>query len=272
MTDLELKYKKLNIDYSNIGFYDSTKFVEIEKTNPTFLESYAQYVLEKQYSDEYFKKAEIEIPIIANMLNEELKKDGRLGACIDMSIALCRILEREGYWNYMTKGSLTLDFPNNLKINPKYLWSIDFGNFQAGHAWIVAPPFTVVDSALRQQLFKEGEEKYIPDILCTKSKTTTSVQEIDIISPEASRYLESIGINSKKLEYCNPNFERFIYTFKPVKYINNNKVVFKYFTMAISAPDKPLEEVGTLRLNGKLAIEIYNEIIKPRLIEVRKTT
>ena len=40
--------------------------------------------------------------------------------------------------------------------------------------------------------------------------------------------------------------------------------------MAISAPDKPLEEVGTLRLNGRLPIEIYNEIIKPKLIELRK--
>lgn len=270
MTELELKYKELRIDYSNIGFYDSPEFMEVEKRNPTFLESYAQYVLEKEYSDGYLRKAEIEIPFISNILNEELKKDGRLGACIDMSIALCRILEKEGFWNFMTKGSLTLEFPDNLNIRPKYLWSVDFGNFQAGHSWIVAPPFTVVDSALRQQIFKEGEGKYIPDTICTKSKITAPIQEIDIISPAASRYLISHGIKKNRLEYCHPNFEKLVNVFKPVKYVHINGVVFKYFTIAISMPDKPLEQVKTLRLSGKLASEIYDEIIKPKLIELRK--
>jgi hypothetical protein len=270
MTDLELKFKELNIDYSKIGFYDSPEFKAVENSDPTFLEFYAQYVLEKQYSNEYFNKAEIEIPFITKILNEELKKDGRLGACFDMSLALCRILEKEGYWNFVVKGSLTIEFPNNFKLTPLHIRAIDFGNFQSGHTWIIAPPFTIVDSSLRQQSFKEGEENYIPDIICSKSKTTASIQIFDIISPKFSRYLEKYGIKKNKLEYCKPDFNRFIKTFKPIKYLNDNGLIFKYFPTGITLPAEPLENVKSLNLNGKYSLAIYNEIILPKLVELRK--
>lgn len=270
MTELELTFKSLNIQYSKIGFYDSPRFITIEKEKPSFLESYAQFVLERTYSTEYIEKAALEIPFITKILNEELKKDGRFGACIDMSIALSRILEKEGYWNYLAKGSLTIKFPLELKMNSKYFWSFDFGDFQAGHAWIVAPPFTVIDSAIRQQDFKEGEENHISDTICSKSLKTDTIIEIDVMSPDASKHLEMNGVQRNKIVACKPDIYSFIKIFKPIIHITENNVSYKYVTTGISAPDKPLEEVGTLNLNGKLAIEIYNEIIIPKLKELRK--
>lgn len=270
MTELERFYKELNIDFTTIGFYDSPEFIEIEKVNPSFLESYAQHVHERTYSEEYLKKAQIEIPFITKVLNEELKKDGRLGACIDMSIALSRILEKEGYWNYITKGSLTINFSETFKINPKYFWSIDFGNFQAGHSWIVAPPFSIIDSSLGQQPFKEGENKYLSDFICSQSDVTEPVKEIDIMSPDASKFLDINGIKDNRLEACKPNLNSFLKIFKPIIHKENEDFSLKYVTTAISAPDQPLENVGALKLSGKVAIEIYNEVIIPKLKELRK--
>ena len=159
MTALEKHFKKLNIDYNSIAFYDSNEFLKQEQKNNRFLELYANYVNEKKYSIEYIERAKKEIPLIAKILNQELKKDGRLGACIDISIVLSRILEKEGYWNYLTKGSLTIDFPIESKIETKYFWSVDDGEFQSGHTWVVAPPFNVIDIALRQQPYKGEEQK-----------------------------------------------------------------------------------------------------------------
>jgi hypothetical protein len=271
MTEIEQFFKELNIDYSKIGFYDSPEFMDIEKRNPSFLESYAQFVLERTYSEDYIKKAQIEIPFITKILNEELKKDGRLGACIDMSIALSRILEEEGYWNFITKGSLTINFSSKLKIKPIFFWSIDFGNFQAGHSWVVAPPFSIIDSSLGQQPFKEGMNKYIPDFICSQSTEYEPVKEIDIMSPDASRFLDFSGVRNNRLEACKPNLNSFLKIFKPIIHKENEDFSLKYVTTAISAPDQPLEEVGTLKLSGKVAIEIYNEIIIPKLEELRKT-
>ena len=270
MTEIELIYEELKIDYSKIGFYDSPEFMAVERNIPSFLESYAQFVLEKDYSKEYIAKAQNEIPFITKILNEELKKDGRLGACIDMSIALSRILEKEGYWNFITKGSLTINFGNNLGINPKYFWSIDFGDFQAGHSWIVAPPFSVVDSSLGQQPFKEGENKYLPDFICSQSNKTESVKEIDVMSPDASRYLDIHGVKNNRLEACKPNINSFFKIFKPIIHKENENLNLKYVTTAISAPDQPLENVGTLKLSGKIAVELYNEIIIPKLKDFRR--
>lgn len=271
MTEIEQIYNDLNIDYSKIGFYDSPEFMAIEKSIPSFLESYAKFVLERNYSKEYIAKAQSEIPFITRILNEELKKDGRLGACIDMSIALSRILEKEGYWNYITKGSLTINFAKKLGINPKYFWSIDFGDFQAGHSWIVAPPFSVVDSSLGQQPFKEGENKYLADFICSQSDRTESIKEIDVMSPDASRFLDINGIKENRLEACKPNMNSFLKIFKPIVHKENEDFSLKYVTTAISAPDQPLEKVGTLKLSGKLAVEIYNELIIPKLKERRNS-
>ena len=41
--------------------------------------------------------------------------------------------------------------------------------------------------------------------------------------------------------------------------------------MAISAPDQPLEKVAKLKLSGKLGYEIYNDSIRPKLIELRRS-
>ena len=60
--------------------------------------------------------------------------EGRLGACIDLSMVLSRILDAEGIWNYVVKGSLTLTFPRSVQPGPIYFWPIDEGDFQAGQA------------------------------------------------------------------------------------------------------------------------------------------
>ena len=266
---LRKAFEKLNIDYSKIGFYDSLEFIENERLDPKFLEKYAEYVSKKDLTRDYISKAYVEIPFIAKLLNEELIKDGRLGACIDISIILTRILEKEGYWNYQTKGSLTIKFPKKSNIKTLHFWSVDFGEFNAGHSWIVAPPFTIIDLAVKQQVFKNGQEKHIPNFICSASKKTTSISDIDIISPEASAYFDLNGITKNKLLHVRNDFYEFIKKFPPIEAVDN-QLILKYITTGISAPDQPLEKVATLNLNGKFGYEIYNDVIKPKLVEFRR--
>ena len=270
MTALEKHFEKLNIDYDSIAFYDSKEFLKQEQIDNKFLDLYARYVNQKQYSTEYIERAKREIPFIAKILNQELIKDGRLGACIDVSLVLSRILEKEGYWNYLTKGSLTINYPKESELKTNYFWSVDIGEFQSGHTWVVSPPFNVIDIALKQQIYKNNEQDYLPDTILNEDYKVAKISENDIISPNVLRKMDLQGIRENRLSCVRDDFFEFIEKF-PAILVENNKLECKYSTVAISAPDETLERITSLKLNDKYGIEIYNEIIKPRLVEYRKT-
>lgn len=257
------------IDISKPGFYDDPAFVKIEKKYPLYLNNYARYVQTMEYSSDYLKRAEKEIPLIAKLLHKELLEDGRLGACINVSMLLSKILEVEGFWNYIVKGALTLIYPQESDLGRRYYWPHDFTKAQAGHAWVSAPPYSVVDITLKHQPYEEGEEKYLPDYVIAEGEEETIVEPDDIFSPEAKIFLRRNKgiIESKLLPNGDPELAKVISVFKPylIKY---HSVEMKHITVAIAAPDTPLEEVNTC-LKGKNGYAIYRDIIVPALNEYR---
>nr|WP_281719610.1 hypothetical protein [Nitrosomonas nitrosa] len=271
LIDLEREFVKRGIDFASIGFYDNPTFLKIERAQPDFLANYANYVNKRAYSPEYLQRAQKEIPFIAEILHSELVTDGRLGACVDASIGLSRILEKEGFWNYIVKGSLTIEFPTKLGIANKHFWSVDVlgeNEIAAAHAWVVAPPYYVVDITVSQQPYQGSEKEHIPKFICSPKFETFEVVEIDLISPSASEIMTLEGIKGNKLIHIKKNYHDFIETFKPCL-IELNGIKFKYITIGISAPDEPLEKVKTLKLSGKFPLEIYNALIKPKLGQFR---
>lgn len=263
---------KNGVDVSKPGFYDQPAFLSIERKYPKYLNNYARYVETQRYSDEYIKCAEREIPFIAKLLHKELTKDGRLGACIDISMVLSKILEMEGYWNYIVKGALTLDFSPDLSIKSKHYWPIDITNVQAGHVWVSAPPYNVIDITLKQQPYYEGEEMYLPDYVIEKGKYEASVKSDDIFSTEAKISIKrSKGITENRLiEDGVPDVMKVINVFKPYL-IKDSSVEMKYITVAITAPDGPLEEMKNLCLEGKYGNSIYKDVIIPSLNKLRSS-
>ena len=235
----------------------------------TYLEKYAEYVLLKSYAPQYFERAKHEIPFIARLLNEELIKDGRLGACIDISIGLSRILEQEGFWNYIPKGSLTIEFPPQSKLSKKYFWTVDIGKLKSGHVWVVAPPFSVIDLSIKQQAYPDSARDYLPDFVCSISDKIAIINDSDIISPEAFLEMKREGINSRWMDYIKPNWDIFKRKFRPIQ-VDENNLLLKYTTTGICAPDMPIEKVETLKLSGRITIEVYNDIIIPKLKEFRE--
>jgi len=268
MNRLEAEFAAAGIDFSKIGFYDDPMFMACEQRDNKYLEKYAEYILGKEYTPEYIERAKNEIPFIARLLNEELIKDGRLGACIDISIGLSRILEQEGFWNYIPKGSLTIEFPSHSKISKKYFWTVDIGNFKAGHVWVVAPPFSVIDLSIKQQAYPDNAGEYLPNFICSKSDKIAIINDSDIISPEAFLAMKREGIRSRWMYYIKPNWGEFQRIFRPIQ-VEENNLSLKYITTGISAPDMPIEKVETLKLSGKITIEVYNDIIIPKLKEFR---
>lgn len=266
---IEADFYSKGIPVDQPGFYDHPNFIEVERQNPEYLNNYARYVQLRFYSSEYLEKAEREIPIIAHELHMELLRDGRQGACVDMSGVLSKILEREGYWNFVVKGSLTITFPKSTGIGKRYFWSVDKGEFVAGHAWVFAPPFQIVDLTLKQQQHKQDESKWLPEVAISKSSSQVEPAVEDIISPEVRGYLRSNGIPEKnQLEAVNPTMVQFLDTFPTYQTVVNDTSL-KYVPVAVGAPDCPLEEMVGISLKGMSAMEMYTELVLPKLSQQR---
>lgn len=150
------------ISTANPGFFDQPAFRAAEEGDPEYLCNYARFIDARHYTPEYLDRARREIPEIAEPLHQALKRDGRLGACIDLSMVLSRILEREGFWNYMVSGCLTQTFPSKYGFPPRYIWAVDRGNAKAPHVWVVAPPFLVVDLTVSMQRGNSRSKALLP--------------------------------------------------------------------------------------------------------------
>ena len=266
---IEQDFMRKGIPVDQPGFYDHPNFIEIERLRPEYLNNYARYVQLRPYSNEYLDRASKEIPIIANELHKELLRDGRQGACVDMSGVLSRILEREGYWNFAVKGSLTITYPKSSGIGKRYFWSVDEGEFVAGHAWVYAPPFYVVDITVRQQPHADGESKWLPDQVLFTNAAEEKPTVDDILSPEVRRYLLNQGIPERhQLETVNPTMVRFLETFKTYQALEN-KTSLKYVPVAVGAPDCPLEDMVGISIEGMSAMDMYESLVTPELNKYR---
>jgi len=254
---------RLDIDLSRPGFYDEPTFLAAEREDPTLLEAYAAHVDALALDAGYIHRAEETIRRTASFLVDELRADGRKGACVDMSMTLSRFLERQGIWNYIVKGACSLTFGRETGIKPKHFWPITVGPSAsvAAHVWVKAPPFKVLDLTLPFQPYSAGEERYLLEpILATDGQLVDAVLE-DLLDPSARRLLaerlkrplrlEDVGaLDSALLDRCR-SLGGVVVALPQVN--------VKYVACATSAPDASLERSRNLCLRGRYPIDLWNE-------------
>jgi len=108
--ELVEKFRRPGIDTSNPGFYDDPKFIAAQVGDANLLEEYGEFVLTRPYDAACLAQARQVTTDLAEFLYGKLVADGRLGACIDCSAGMLRLLERQGIWCYMATGGLRLEF------------------------------------------------------------------------------------------------------------------------------------------------------------------
>jgi hypothetical protein len=180
---LEAKFRRLGIDFANPGFYDSAEFRAVEHGDPTFLNSYAQYVQRLTLPPEYLERARTVVRNTAEFLYHELVADGRRGACVDISSAMLRFLERQGIWCHVVCGGLRVEFPAGSRIRPKWFYPLMRNNHTfTGHAWIYAPPFRLVDLSVSLQPYPPEQQRYLSGYTmveqCHQPPTQTTIRDL----------------------------------------------------------------------------------------------
>lgn len=136
---LEGQFQKLGIDFSKPGFHDSAAFLAVERVRPEFLDDYARYVEVRAYSEAELQTALRKIEVAAGVVSAAVKADGRHGLCVTASGILSRMLDELGVWNFCVKGTMTVTFPPAVAGGKQFFHALDAGNFEAAHAFVVAP-------------------------------------------------------------------------------------------------------------------------------------
>lgn len=263
--EFEEFFREAGIDYSKPGFYDDPNFVAIEKEYPSFLEIYADYINSKNFPSDYLisaKKAALEV---VEFVYNKLNIDGLKGVCLDVCGIISRFLERKGVWNYIIKGGLTINFAKSTGLNTSYCAPIMTYDNPAvlGHAWIVAPPFRVIDVAFSHQKYTHGEEKYLQGFIAKEDVKKASLQIEDLIDADAIRLfvqLQGRYPTIKDIGISFPALKSRIKKYGIFK-IGLPQATLKYTSCGVTFMDAPLEKVKNIRLSGKYPIELYEEFL-----------
>jgi len=264
--DLEHDFEQRGIPTGTPGFCDDPSFLAAERLDPTFLNNYAAFVARRSYEPAYLDRARTSISNAAELLYQVLLRHGRLGACVDISGILSRILDREGIWNCPIKGSLTIDFPTESGLETTYFWSVDHGNFVAAHAWIFAPPLIVVDVAIKRQPYSRAKLPYLPESVLSEDRHSVAVDLDDIVSSSAQAEMLKHGVPpERQLDFSAPQLADMLKVFPAVSVPGVRGSRLKYCPVAVGMPDAPLEQMRNMDFDGKTPWKLYNEVFRGKL-------
>lgn len=260
---LEKLFQTDGIDTGNPGFYDEPNFLKKEQRDPRYLENYARYVEARSYDADYLAVAKRKIDLAVQVLFTAVKKDGRLGACVDVSGMLGRMLDRLGIWNYVAKTSLTIDFPSSAHRTPQYFWTFDVNSFTAAHAIVVAPPFCVVDITAGLQAYDRPILSHLPDYVVSETFKPADWNPEDLMNPEMLLSIPlHYGSFSTFLKRTNPQMLSVMKAL-PARQVSHGETTLKYIIVAIGGTIEPLEGVVGYKPCGRTALSIFEEDIQP---------
>lgn len=246
------------------AFYNYPAFLAAETKDSLFLELYAAWVRVRLRDAAYDEHVRRVVPRMAELIADEIARDGQLGVCIDASMMMTKMLEEEGVWCYAAKGALSIGAP--ALGEPTHFWMID-DEPVAGHVWVVAPPFEIVDVALQGQLYQRGEAALLPK--------TVALETAKRITPEAHEYV-SVSVLEREFQRRGPlptniHFRLSPELAKPASYFPSWEVqcggtTLRYASGGVTVSDGPsLHAIRSRTWNGLLAGELYDQVIRPAL-------
>lgn len=261
---LKRVFDNRRIPTEEIAFYNHPNFLAAEQSDPAFLELYGAWVRSRVLNDEYKFRVRELVPTVVQLVAEEIERDGQMGVCVDASMMLTKMLEELGIWCYAVKGSLTISHPS--LVSPTYFWMYDTEDV-AGHVWVVAPPFEIVDATIRAQPYQRDEVSFLP--------RTVVLETADRAVPEAKDFLAPSILSSQFVMSGPPPKDIHLKMFPDLKRVTDyfpswdvlqGEATLRYSAAGVTVSDGPsLYAITSRRWNGMLAGEMFDQIILPAI-------
>jgi hypothetical protein len=263
--ELERIFTRDGVGFDAAGFCDTPGFLEREQRDPRYLELYARYVEARAYDAAYLDDARQKITAVAEGVRAAVEADGRQGACVDASGMIGRMLDRLGIWNYVAKSTLTIDFPAAAGLSPRYFWSFDHGKFAAPHAFVIAPPFYVVDVTARYQGYDSRRAALVPARVLADTFEAARWQPEDLANHDLLEELHRRRIPFDVfLARQNPGMVTMLAQL-PTRLVRSEGTSLKYAIVAVGGYIEPLEDITGYRPGGRTALQIFEQDVLPAL-------
>jgi hypothetical protein len=266
---LQQEFANARIQTDEPGFYEDPAFIRREARIPYYLDNYARFVQQQSYSLSYLDRAEPIIHVVSEELQLALKEDGTPEAYAEATLVMSRILEREGVWNYVARGGLSMTFPAGSDFEP---FSFPAFNVQAGkpidcsYRWVVAPPFQIVDIAIQACRYPYPFNHLLPKIVWENGSEHTTADLGDFFGANALKEIAKTGMTREEaLDHYLPNYRSGFALEFPPRTVNRLDTQLKYVPIGVAAPENSLEQFTGFKSRGLTAAQIYAQKIRPRL-------
>lgn len=262
---LDHKFASLGLDTTKLEFYNDAAFLNEERRHPELLWDYEEFVLKRRYSSDYDARARQTIPRMVDYLFNELVRDGRLGACLDACLSACKILERYGFWNVVQAGSFTAELPDAPSRKIRYWpeFAPQGSNVKVGHAWLVVPPFKLIDLTLTRQEQNEDLRTMLPSYLIAtdvgpvEGVSFEDMVDIDLKTQWIQRGLPLPSI--QQLMAQNKPVARHLTRFRPFS-VKHGTATLKYFPVRPALPEEKFEDQKAHCWSGRQTSEMFRDL------------
>jgi hypothetical protein len=256
------------IDPSQFGFYDQPAFMAEERRDGQFLEQYALWVQSRPRTADYDERVRTIVPRLAEFLADLFEREEMQRSCVHASSMMPRILDRLGVWSFGLKGSLIMEVAREDLWRGQSMCDFpDFPGAELGHAWVVAPPFVVVDPTVRlQNPAGDPMNAFIPPIVAVEDAPLIRPTVDDVVSAELrAQYARQESRADSQLHHrLVPQLREFSREF-PSREVRHGDLTMRYVPSGVRVSDVPLEEINGAgdKLSGD---EVWNEHVAPAFI------
>jgi len=237
------------------GCYNDPDFRALEAKDPAgALNSYARFVLTRAMTQEEADRVRAAVGHVVNRLLERSSPSEIDRSCYAISMACLQTLEAAGIWGCVLKGAARFRFPLGTGIRDSFFWSNDrsAAGHKAGHAWLVVPPFQLIDMTAAFQRWTGREREFLPVSIMKESVNKRGFQQELVAPPEMRKGFR-----------VPPEAHEFWKVFSPFE-IEADLVQIFYQPHGVTAPAEPLAEASFV-LGGRPAPQFIADEIQPGL-------
>ena len=266
---IEQEFAAAGIPTGEPGFYEHRQFVRREQRDPAYLVNYARFVQWQRYTPAYLERVEPIVHVVAEELQLALKRDGSPAAHAEAPLVMSRILEREGVWNYVVRGSLTITFPPNSGFAPFTFPAVDAAPngapIDVAYQWVFAPPFQVIDMTIQSCRYPYPFNHLLPKTIWEQNAEAAAGDAAEILSPGALQAIGRDGLSAAEgLDRYLPHYRSCFAPDFPGHLVSRLGTQLKYVPTGVIASDNSLEEFAGFASQGMTAAQLYAKKMKPR--------
>lgn len=264
---LTADFEASGIDPGMFGFYDQLGFLARESTDPAYLARYAQWVLTRPMSSGYEAHVRAVVPKLAHLLSDVFASHDAHGRCNAACSMMTRMLDLLQVWSFGLFGSVVIEAPDQgLR---RTMRTIAFKrdpdpDAAAGHAWVCAPPFLVVDPTLALQRWDATTLPFLPGVVLAGSEASKVEARVEDIVDDRVRdlFADAEGRHDPYLHHrLDPSLRGFHQAF-PAREVIMPKLHMRFVPVLIRQPCETLAEIEVKR-SGPSGQAIWNSVVVP---------